>query len=59
MRARAFLGTGVCAALTTFATLQLELLGMLDAGRAGLAAGYAAASVAAGLVAVRVGKLIG
>lgn len=46
---RPFLGTGVCGALTTFATMQVELLHMIDAGHWGLAAGYAAASVAAGL----------
>jgi CrcB protein len=49
---RPLLGTGFCGALTTFSTFQVELLGMLDAGRAGLAAGYAAASIAAGCLAV-------
>jgi fluoride exporter len=49
---RPFLGTGLCGALTTFSTLQLELLQMLDHGEGGLAAGYAAASVAAGLLAI-------
>jgi len=49
---RPLLGTGFCGALTTFSTMQLELLGMLDHGRTALAGGYAAASVAAGFLAV-------
>jgi CrcB protein len=49
---RPFLGTGVCGALTTFSTMQLELLDMLDDGDGGLAAAYAAASLAAGCLAV-------
>jgi CrcB protein len=49
---RPFLGTGFCGALTTFSTVQVELLKMLDHGRIGLAAGYAGASIAAGFVAV-------
>jgi CrcB protein len=49
---RPFLGTGVCGALTTFSTMQVELVRMLDAGAVGLAAGYAAATIAAGFLAV-------
>jgi CrcB protein len=49
---RPFLGTGLCGALTTFSTLQVEVLDLLDAGRSGLAAGYVAASLAAGFAAV-------
>src|SRR5213596_1136171 len=49
---RPLLGTGLCGALTTFSTMQLELLRMLDDGRAGLAAGYAAASLGAGFAGV-------
>jgi CrcB protein len=45
---RPLIGTGVCGALTSVSTLQLELLDLADAGRAGLALGYAAASLAAG-----------
>jgi CrcB protein len=48
----ALLGVGLCGALTTFSGIQLEVLEMLDAGRVGLAAGYIAASIAAGLVVV-------
>lgn len=46
------LGTGLCGALTTFSTMQLELLLMLDGAHYALAAGYALASVTAGLAAV-------
>lgn len=49
---RAFLGTGVCGALTTFSTVMVELVAMLEGGHAGLAAGYACASLAAGFAAV-------
>jgi CrcB protein len=49
---RPFLGTGFCGALTTFSTMQLELLQMLDHGDAGLAAAYAATSLVAGSFAV-------
>jgi CrcB protein len=48
-------GTGFCGALTTFSTMQLELLELLDAGRVGIALLYAGASVAAGLLAIVLG----
>jgi CrcB protein len=49
---RPFLGTGVCGALTTFSTMQLELLDLLDDRHVGLAVAYAGASICAGFVAV-------
>lgn len=49
---RPLLGTGICGGLTTFSTMQVELLKMISAGDWGLAAGYAAASVAAGYAAL-------
>jgi CrcB protein len=55
----ALLTTGFCGTLTTFATMQLELYEMLDGGDAGLAAGYAAATLAAGYLLVMGGRLLG
>jgi CrcB protein len=46
---RPLLTTGFCGALTTFSTVQLELLEMIDADRFGLAFLYLVTSVAAGL----------
>ena len=47
-----FLGTGLCGAYTTFSTMQIELLKMLDADRIGTALSYAFASVGVGLLAI-------
>ena len=51
---RPLLGTGLCGGLSTFSTMQVELLKMIGAGAWGLAAGYTAASIAAGYAAVHV-----
>jgi CrcB protein len=53
--AHPFLTTGICGTLTTFATLQLELFQMVEAGRLGLAAAYLGATLAAGYACVRIG----
>jgi fluoride exporter len=50
---RPLLGTGLCGGLSTFSTMQVEIVEMIDAHAWLLAAGYAAASVAAGYVAIR------
>jgi CrcB protein len=49
---RPFLGTGFCGAFTTFSTMQVELIKMLEHGDDGLAAGYTAASLVLGYLAV-------
>ncbi|MDT5170468.1 MAG: fluoride exporter [Mycobacterium sp.] len=49
---RPMLGTGLCGGLTTFSTMQVETLNMLEHHHYGLAAGYTAASIAAGFAAV-------
>jgi CrcB protein len=49
---RPLLGTGFCGAYTTFSTMQVEILKIIDVHRYGLAAGYAFASIAAGYLAI-------
>jgi fluoride exporter len=49
---RPLLGTGLCGGLSTFSTMQVEILKMIEAHAWGLAVSYAAASVAAGYVAI-------
>ncbi len=49
---RPLLGTGLCGGLTTFSTMQVETLRMIQAGHWGLAAGYTVVSIVVGLVAV-------
>lgn len=51
---RPLLGTGLCGGLTTFSTMQVEALQMVEHQRYGLAVGYLTASIALGLLAVYV-----
>lgn len=49
---RPLVGTGLCGGLSTFSTMQVELLDMIDAREWALAIGYTAASVVAGYLAI-------
>jgi CrcB protein len=49
---RAFLGTGVCGALTTFSTVMVELAKMLEGDHVALAFAYTGATLAGGFAAV-------
>jgi fluoride exporter len=55
---RPLLGTGFCGALTTFSTMELELLRMLDGRHFALAAGYAGATVVLGYAAIHVSSAL-
>jgi fluoride exporter len=49
---RPLLGTGLCGGLSTFSTMQVEILKMIDAHAWGLAAGYTVTSIVAGYAAI-------
>lgn len=55
---RPLLGTGLCGALTTFSTFQVELLRLLDRGDLAIAIAYGAGSIMAGFVGVALGTAI-
>jgi CrcB protein len=48
------LGTGVCGGLSTFSTMQVEILLMIEAKAFVLAIGYTVASIVAGYAAIQV-----
>jgi fluoride exporter len=49
---RPLLGTGLCGGLTTFSTMQVETLTMIEHGHWAMAAAYATSSIVLGLLAV-------
>ena len=55
---RPLLGTGVCGGLTTFSTMQVETLRMIEHHHYGLAAEYTCASVVLGLLAVHLASAL-
>ena len=49
---RPLLGTGVCGGLSTFSTMQVEVVGMVQVGAYGVAVAYVLASLVAGVAAI-------
>lgn len=57
-RLHPFLTTGICGGLTTFATLQVELVLLAGDGAWGVAFGYVVVSTAGGILAVLAGRAV-
>ena len=55
---RLLVGTGFCGALTTFSTFQVDTIRLAKDGHAGVALGYAAASLALGMACAIGGTLL-
>jgi CrcB protein len=55
---RPFLGTGICGGLSTFSTMNVEIVRLVQAEAWAVAVGYALASLACGLIAVHLGTQV-
>lgn len=55
---RPLIGTGLCGGLSTFSTMQLEIVRMLQAHAVLLAVGYTLVSIAAGVAAAQLGTTL-
>lgn len=55
---RPLLGTGLCGGLTTFSTMQVETIKMLEHGHWALATAYTVVSIVLGLVAVHLATVL-
>lgn len=55
---RPLLGTGLCGGLTTFSTMQVETLNMIEHNHWGLAIGYIITSIVLGLLAVHAATVL-